>query len=130
MRNGDQGTIRQPERFEGNAAVVFAMLGAPAAWAGHLSVNYFLVQPVCRLGGNSLFHVSGVVFLLIAIGAGLVALWLYRRSRGDAADSVEGNASISGFVAMFGIASAGIFSLAIISQWYPVFVVGPCVGLV
>lgn len=106
----------------------FASLGSAAARALHLNVMYFLVQPVCRLGGNWTFHVTTLVLLVTTVFAGWVA-WRIRgnESRADELSSeIEARAGVVSFLGFFGVVAAVIFSLAIIVQWVPVFVIGPC----
>lgn len=109
-------------------AIGFAMLGSAVAWALHLSIMYFLVQPVCRLGGNWTFHTTSLVLLAVSLLAG----WTAWRIRGNEPKAnalmaeMEGQGGVLPFLSLFGIAASAVFSLAIIVQWIPVFVIGPC----
>ncbi|CAN5477878.1 hypothetical protein BH23CHL4_BH23CHL4_29910 [soil metagenome] len=106
----------------------YAALGAILAWFGHLNLMYFLVQPVCRLGGNWTFHVASVVFLGIALGSGFVA-WRFRSQEPKSDElprELDARSTVLSFLGAFGIAASALMSLAIITQWAPVFVIGPC----
>ena len=118
----------QPGRPGGILALGFAMLGGPITWALHLNLVYFLVQPVCRLGGDWIFHVAGAVALLIIVAAAITAWRIGKRYPGGFSDAVEGKGDWRGFVGLYGIASAAIFGYAIIYQWSPVFTMDACTG--
>lgn len=123
-----QNIPSQPGDKWGRARVLFAILGAPVSWAIHFNVMYFLVQPVCRLGGEALFHVTTVVMLVTCIAAGVVA-WRQRGSNSNFDTLIEGAGSWKPFVALFGVASAAIFAYAIVYQWTPVLTYGACEGM-
>lgn len=106
--------------------VGFVALGSHFAWGLHLLLTYFLVQPVCLMGGEFLLHVSGAVSLLIALASLGVSSWLLARNRAPFRENVEGFDGWKAFAGLFGIANGVIFGLAIIAQWSTVFVVDPC----
>lgn len=106
--------------------VGFALLGPAGAWGLHLNLTYFLVQPVCVMGGEIALHVSGFVSLLIALAAIATSIGLLVSNPVPFRDNVEGLDGWKAFVGLFGIASGAIFSLAIITQWVPVFVIDAC----
>lgn len=106
----------------------YALLGGPIAWFTHFNIMYFLVQPVCRLGGDVWFHVVTAVMLIACIGAGVVAWRLFKNSA-NFDELVNGIGSWRPFVALFGVASAAIFAYAIIYQWTPVVTFGVCDGM-
>lgn len=106
----------------------FALLGAPLAWAAHLCVMYFLVQPVCRLGGDVWFHITTAVMLIVCIAAG-VAAWKHRPDGAGFRDFVDGEGSWRSFVTLFGLAVSILFAYAIIYQWLPVLTYGACEGM-
>lgn len=106
----------------------YATLGGIAAWFGHLNLMYFLVQPVCRLGGNWTFHVTSIVLLALALGSGWAA-WRFRAQEprsDDLTREVDARGTTLAFLGGFGIAASALTSLAIIAQWVPVLVIGPC----
>lgn len=106
--------------------VGFAALGSHLAWALHLNLTYFLVQPVCVMGGELLLHVSGGVSLLIVLASLGMASWLLIRNRAPFRENVEGFAGWKAFVGLFGVANGLIFGLTIIAQWWTVFALDPC----
>ena len=106
----------------------FAMLGGPLAWAAHLIVMYFLVQPICRLGGEAWVHVTTGVMRGVCIAAGFTA-WMHRTGDGGFRDFVDGSGSWCSFVALFGVTASAIFAYAIIYQWIPVLTTATCEGM-
>lgn len=126
--NSQHDISNQPGRFGGILALGFAMLGAPVAWAIHFNVVYFLVQPVCRLGGEVLFHIAGVIALVVVAAAAVVAWRTGRNYGGDFSEAIEGKGDWRGFIRLYGVASAALFGYAIIYQWTPVFRMDACTG--
>lgn len=123
-----QNIPSQPRDKWGRVLTVFAILGGPITWAIHFNVMYFLVQPVCRLGGEAAFHVTTGVMLIACIASGVVA-WRHRGSDADGENLLEGSGTWRSFVALFGVASAAIFAYAIVYQWTPVLTYGACEGM-
>lgn len=102
----------------------WVMLGPIGTWALHLNLMYFLVQPVCRLGGSWTFHAVSIALLAVTLLTGALA-WRMRSS-GKEQDDAKAEASLGAFIGTFGVAVAALASLAIVAQWMPVFVIGPC----
>ena len=123
-----QNTPSKPQGKGGRFATGFAMLGGPLAWAAHLCVMYFLVQPVCRLGGEAWFHVTTVVMLGVCIAAGVFA-WKHRTGDGGFRDFVDGSGNWKSFVSLFGVTASALFAYAIIYQWIPVLTTATCEGI-
>lgn len=105
---------------------VFALLGSAGGWALHLNLTYFLVQPVCVMGGEWTLHASGVVSLLIVLASLGVSIGILTENAVPFRENVEGLDGWKAFVGLYGIASAAIFALAIIAQWSTVFVIDAC----
>lgn len=128
--NGENRNEEQPRNIGGILLVTFAILGAPAIWISHFNIMYFLVQPICRLGGEFLFHVVSVVALIGIIGAGIAAWRIGRRSSSGFRAALEGEGGWQGFVGVYGMASALLFFYAVIYTWSPVFTnLDTCTGL-
>lgn len=121
--------VDQPKRLGGIVTLVIAMVGAPTTWALHFNVMYFLVQPVCRLGGEMAFHVVSVVALVLVAASAIVAWRVGARYPGNLGDALEGRGDWRGFVGYYGVASAALFGYAIVYQWSPVFTMDACTGI-
>lgn len=127
MNNGiDFSKTNNPLPWRELVTVGFALLGPTGAWALHLNLTYFLVQPVCVMGGEIALHVSGFVSLLIAGAALATSIGILAANPVPFSDNAEGFDGWKAFVGLFGIASGLLFILAIITQWAPVFVVDAC----
>lgn len=128
--NGDTRNGEQPRSVGGILLVLYAMLGGPAIWITHFNVMYFLVQPICRLGGESWFHVASVIALIGIIGAGISAWWIGRMYGGSLREALDGEGNWKGFVGLYGVASALLFGYAVIYTWSPVFTsLDTCAGM-
>jgi hypothetical protein len=128
--NGEHRNPEQPRSVGGILLILYALLGPPAIWITHFNIMYFLVQPVCRLGGEVWFHAASVVALVGIIGAG-VAAWMIGRRYGDGLRAaLDGEGSWKGFVGVYGLGSALLFGYAVIYTWSPVFSsLGTCTGM-
>lgn len=108
--------------------VGIALLGPIAAWAIHLNLTYFLVQPVCVMGGEIALHISGFACLLITLGTIATSAWLLAANPAPFRENVDGFDGWKAFVGLFGIAAGLVFSLAIIAQWSAVTVTSSMCG--
>lgn len=124
-RNGGQ-----PRSISGRMLVVFAMLGGPVIWISHFNLMYFLVQPICRLGGEGWFHAASVAALVGIAAAGVAAWRIGKASSGGFREALDGSGGWRGFVGVYGIASALLFAYAVIYTWSPVFTsLDTCAGM-
>jgi hypothetical protein len=68
----------------------YAVLGAPAAWAGQFAISYWVTEAKCSVAGER-WGISvdawviglTVVAVAVAVGAGLVALSLFRATQDE-----------------------------------------------
>jgi hypothetical protein len=125
-------TLERPEHLRtprGIAMLYVAVLGPPIVWALGLNAQYGLVRVACATESNLPMHAVSVVTLLLALGCGLVA-W---RAWGEAGRQWpgEGGGTLprSRFMAVMGLFSSALFSLAILAQWVASFVLHPCMGI-
>lgn len=118
----------QPRTTSGRVRVFYAMLGSALVWFAHFNLMYFLVQPVCRLGGEVWFHIATVVAIALTALAGYLA-WSLRSPSTSMRDLVDGDGDWTQFVALFGMAAAVLFAYAIVYQWSPVVTVDVCSGM-
>jgi hypothetical protein len=128
--NGENRNGEQPRDIGGILRLTFAILGGPVIWISHFNFMYFLVQPVCRLGGEAWFHVASVVALIGIIAAGVIAWRIGQQFSGGFRAALEGEGNWKGFVGVYGVASAVLFFYAVVYTWSPVFTsLDPCTGL-
>ena len=147
MTEPDPGLSHDPAPQRGRAgglALAFAMLGGPAAWFIQLNVNYGLLSQPCFPGPERNAELPAYAFwtvptalvvyalcLLAALGATLVAVRLYRRTRGEQAHH-EGDVEEVGngrtrFLAYWGILLGVGSSFVIFVNLLALSMVPPCV---
>lgn len=129
QREGEYRNIEQPRGVGGTLLVAFAILGAPVSWMLHFNVMYFLVQPICRLGGEAWFHVASVVALIVIAASGLAAWRVGGESSASFREKLEGKGGWQGFVGAYGVALALLFIYAVGYSWSRVFVIDACLGM-
>lgn len=122
------------EESVGSIGLWFAVLGSPAAWAGHLVINYaleewFACSPSAQEQGELLGIPVGTfsigvnsAMLLIAVAAGIVALRCLRASREVDHDIAER----SRWMAFAGVVESALFTGIIIFGYVPAVVLGAC----
>jgi hypothetical protein len=118
--------LREPR---GIAALYFALLGPPIAWALGLNAQYSLVRVACASASNLPLHLVNVVTLSLALGAGVVAWREWRNSGRGWPDERGGTIPRSRFMAVMGLLSSALFALAILAQWVASFILNPCMGI-
>lgn len=96
----------------------FGVLGAPGAYAVQLGLGYWLTQAACSPAGeewgislSAWAIVVTALAALVAIGAGLTSIWLYRR-HGDRHDPPP--AGRVAFLAAVGMTVSVLFLLLIL----------------
>lgn len=127
--DGEYRNAEQPRGIGGVLRVAFAILGAPVSWMLHFNIMYFLVQPICRLGGETWFHIASVVALLAIAASGLAAWRVGGESSAGFRDKLDGKGGWQGFVGAYGVASALLFMYAVGYSWSRVFVMDACLGM-
>ena len=122
--------------------MLFALLGAPAAWMLELLINFAVTSYVCYPGisGTTVAAAPGwlqavviaanIVALAIAIAALLVGMGLARRTRdehrqrsGGVMDAGEGRTR---FLAVWGLFTAMVFIVAVLANTFSLFLVPIC----
>ena len=102
------------------------VLGAPLIFLIHLQVGYMLVPLDCTRESRLLAHIASVAGIILATGAGLMAVRTWRR-RGDRwPDASASTVSRDRFLGAIGALLSGLSVLTLIAQWIPVFFISPC----
>lgn len=111
------------------ALLWFGALAGPVAWVVGLNLQYSLVRIACTEGSMLPLHAAGLAALGLALAGGWVA-WSQRRGMGGGGPP-GGAAEVSRrrFMAVTGIMSAALFSLAILAQWAGTLFLHPCMGV-
>lgn len=97
----------------------------PAAWAVHLTAGYAMAAFVCEPRAAWPFYLLSIAALAVALWGG----WISRGIRWDSADEPEEaptSRARGRFMALSGVLLSGLFSVAILAQTVPIFVLEPC----
>jgi hypothetical protein len=105
----------------------FAVLGGPAAGLADVLVNYPAVDRACVGNSSVLLHVLTILFLLIAIVAGVMS-WRFRERIGVWPSTAAGPVVRGSFMATLGLLTATVAVFGIILEWIPIFFLRACTG--
>jgi hypothetical protein len=107
-------------------ALWIGVLLPPAAFLINLEVAYALVPPACHSRSVVVVHLVHLICLGLAIFGGLVAARSWRQSGstwpGDAGGPISRTRFMSGLGMLLGLQ----FTLVILAQWIPTFLLDPC----
>jgi hypothetical protein len=120
-------TSERVVRSRTSLALWFAMLGGPAAGLTNVMISYAAVDRACVNDSSIILHVLTLLFLVIAVLAGVTA-WRLRQEIGERESTAGGLLARSHFMTTLGLLSAGISFFAMILQWIPIFFLGACHG--
>jgi uncharacterized membrane protein len=119
-----QATV-QEVKGRGAAALWSGVLVPPVTFGVDLLLSYALVQHACSTGHFYVMHAITVVAVLIALSAGFLSWREYTRI--PKADDEGGSPfDRAQFMAIYGMASALGFTIAIIAVAVPRFILSPC----
>ena len=108
-------------------AIWFGMLGGPFAGLLNLMIDYPAVDRACVSDNSLILHIFTLVFLAVAIAAGLTA-WTIRERIGERPSAAGDPLARARFMTTVGLftAAAGVFGILL--QWIPIFFLGACHG--
>jgi hypothetical protein len=92
------------------------ILLAPIAFLLHLQINYSLVPWVCVTGKAFTLHLATAAALALSV-SGAFSAWISWHRLTDVR---------SHFMAGWGLMMSALFSLVIVAQAIPTFILGPC----
>lgn len=109
-------------------AILWAGILLPAlAWAIHLNLSYALVDPACEHGWTWLFHAITIAALIVAAAGIKLALGSWERAGKEWPSAHDGSVlGRSRFMAIAGLLLGSLFSLLILAQYIPGFLLHPC----
>jgi hypothetical protein len=113
----DKGTIR---------ALWTGVLLPPVAFLVNLEVAYALVPAACGARTTIAVHLVHAVSLTLAILGGVVAWRTWQRSGAIWPGGEGGRISRTQFTAGLGALMALLFTIVIVAQWIPSFILDPC----
>jgi hypothetical protein len=98
----------------------------PFAWFLHQQLSYISVLWACETGRQFILYIATLAMLLLALGGGLIARQTWQRLGRDEPDEAEGVLARSRFMAVAGVLSSVMFSLVILAQGIPSFILNAC----
>ncbi|HEX5368014.1 MAG TPA: hypothetical protein VFY10_01225 [Dehalococcoidia bacterium] len=104
----------------------FGLLAPPIAWAGHLSIEYFLTTLQCQLTtplAKTLILAVWPVLVVIGLVAGVVAYLSWRKLEGLPENPAVNRAR---FMAVAGMLLTGLFVIGLVYGTVPIFVLDHC----
>ena len=101
------------------------ILAGPIAWAIDLEVSYALVHWICGTQQVLVLHLVSAMALLIT-AAGAAISWRALQQATHAATTDRGERARASFMALLGLASAVLFSLAIVAGAIPSWILAAC----
>jgi hypothetical protein len=108
-------------------ALWFGVLGGPAAGFANVLVGYPAVDRACVSNSSVVLHGLTLLFLAVAILAGVTS-WRLRRRAGEWPETAGGLLPRSRFMATVGMLTSAVSVFGMILQWIPVFFIGACHG--
>ncbi len=111
----------------------FSVLGAPLAWGLEFAVGYWVTETGCSVPGRERWSVDvdvwGVALMIgafaVAVGAGLVALGMFRGTRGADKDDAPPAGRVH-FLAMIGMTVTVLFSFLIVMTGIGIVILPEC----
>ncbi|MEQ8673832.1 MAG: hypothetical protein RLP44_18425 [Aggregatilineales bacterium] len=116
----------------------FAFTGSAIVWTGHFVAIWFLGEVGCLgglgnqtvLGINLIFGLSLIVTLLaliLAVASGAIAYRIWQQvNELETQDEIYASHERQRFMALFGMLAATLFTVAILVQTAPLFVIPIC----
>jgi hypothetical protein len=101
------------------------ILAGPSAWLTQFLINYALVREACIGHHNLALHVVSGVFFAVVVAAGILSTRYFFKTREFSAAS-EKLPARSHFMAALGILSSSLYTLIILAQAIPSFILDPC----
>ena len=102
-------------------------IGAPLLWMSHLTLTYMLVPWVCTTQKHWVGH---LVTLLFAAGGVWFCYLCWREWRhvggGEPGSGEDPPVGRTRFAAVIGLLSSALFTLIIIAEHIPAFILNPC----
>jgi hypothetical protein len=107
-------------------ALWYGVLAGPIAFMAQMQLKFMLVPWCCSIGSQWWLHLVTLVALVFPISSGLIA-WRMWAAAGMNTDTKEGGEfGRTRAMGLAGVLVSAMFSLAMIAQDIPVFVLGAC----
>jgi hypothetical protein len=110
----------------GVLALWLGLLAAPLAWLVNLLLSYSLVLWACSTGRQYTLHLVTLAMLLLAAVGGVIAWRAWRQAGREWHNEAGGVLPRSRFMAALGVLLSSLFSLVILAQGIPSFILPAC----
>lgn len=123
----DNPVDRIPESPKPSIAIWVACLLPPVMAIFHLQFSYPLDHVACATGSKLPLHIFSIAALLVDAFAGWLAHREWVRFGSENPGQLPGPLGSRRLLALLGMMGAAIFALFILAQWFPNFVLPPCI---
>lgn len=123
----DDPLSRVPESPRRSVPIWFAFLLPPVMGLLHLQISYPLDHTACDSGTPAQIHIFSIIALAVDVFAGWLAHREWVRLGSENPGQLPGPAGSRRLMALLGMIGAGVFALFILAQWFPNFVLSPCI---
>ena len=123
----DDPADRVDERFRELIPIWYALLAPPIASITHLQAMYVLEHTACSTHSKLQLHIASLILIAIVIVAAVIARREWVRLGSDDPGQLPGPLGTRRLMALLGMIGSGIFGLFILAQWFPTFILSPCV---
>jgi hypothetical protein len=123
----DNPLDRVPESPKPSVGIWFSLLTPPSVALLHLQLSYVLEHVACSTGSKLQIHIYTIVSLVVVAVAGLVARRHWVELGSDDPGQHPGPVGSLRLMSLFGMIGSGIFTLFILAQWFPNFILPVCI---
>ena len=102
------------------------LLLAPIAFLINLEVGYAFVTASCDRGDQLLIHLTHLACLLLSLGGAWAAWRVWQAEGAEWPGQGGGPLGRTRFMAGLGLLTGAMFTLVILAQWIPGFLLSPC----
>src|SRR3954453_22706985 len=125
-----EATVNTKQKSEAgiprDLALWAGILAGPVAFALDEEISYAVTQKACSTGDHFILHLVSVLALCL-IAAGAISAWrVFVRLPTDADQKGGGEGDRSRFMAIAGLVLCLLFTMFVIAEAVPRFILGPC----
>jgi hypothetical protein len=102
------------------------LLLSPLAFLANLEVGYAFVTASCDRGDQLLIHLTHLACLLLSLAVTWAAWGVWRAEGAAWPGQGGGTVGRTRFMAGLGLLTGAMFTLVIVAQWIPGFLLSPC----
>ena len=125
----ETGEATQPPMRAAELAPVRQWVGmflAPAAFAAHLQVNYYLVRWACLRDGELWMHLVDLIAVALGLAGTFVAWRTWQRMGREEPGEESGVLPRTRFLAVTGLGFSAMITLVLLGQWLAAFFISTC----